>query len=46
MGRSILLASMLTLTLLLSACHTMDGIGEDLSSAGKTLSGSAEKHTP
>jgi predicted small secreted protein len=30
---------------LLSACYTTQGAGEDLSAAGKSISGSAEKHT-
>jgi predicted small secreted protein len=30
---------------MLSACYTTRGAGEDLSAAGKGLSGSAEKHT-
>jgi predicted small secreted protein len=30
---------------MLSACYTTRGAGEDLSAAGKSLSGSADKHT-
>ncbi len=30
---------------LLSACYTTQGAGEDLTAAGKGLSGTAEKHT-
>lgn len=30
---------------ILSACYTTQGAGEDLSAAGKGVSGSAEKHT-
>lgn len=30
---------------MLSACYTTRGAGEDLSAAGKGISGTAEKHT-
>lgn len=30
---------------MLSACYTTKGAGEDLSAAGKGISGTAEKHT-
>lgn len=32
--------------LLLGACHTAAGVGEDLSSAGRALKSTAEKHAP
>jgi len=31
--------------LLLSACHTIAGAGEDISHAGKAISHQADKHT-
>ena len=31
---------------MLAACHTTAGAGEDLSSGGKALTNSAEKHAP
>ena len=30
---------------MLSACYTTQGAGEDLSAAGRGISGTAEKHT-
>ncbi len=30
---------------LLSACYTTQGAGEDLSAAGKEISGTSQKHT-
>ncbi|MDR3440277.1 entericidin A/B family lipoprotein [Telmatospirillum sp.] len=31
---------------LLGACHTTAGAGEDLSSAGRAMTNSADKHAP
>ncbi|WP_342708124.1 entericidin A/B family lipoprotein [Methylophaga sulfidovorans] len=34
----------LTLTLFLSACNTMEGVGKDVESAGDAIEDSAAKH--
>jgi predicted small secreted protein len=31
--------------LLISACHTMEGMGQDFSALGDKISGKAEQHT-
>jgi len=36
----------ITALLLLSACHTTAGAGEDISAAGHALTHSAQEHTP
>lgn len=33
-------------TMLLSACHTIAGAGEDVSNTGKVIQKSADKHAP
>lgn len=42
----LLFIMMFAATLLLSACHTMAGAGEDISKTGKAIEKSTEKHTP
>ncbi|MDR3524801.1 MAG: entericidin A/B family lipoprotein [Acetobacteraceae bacterium] len=39
--RLFLLLAMLSAPLLLSACHTAEGVGQDLGSAGRTISNTA-----
>jgi predicted small secreted protein len=39
------LAALVAAAPMLTACYTTRGAGEDLSAAGKKLSGSAEDHT-
>jgi entericidin B len=33
-------------TALMAGCNTMHGLGEDISSGGKALSGAAKRHEP
>jgi predicted small secreted protein len=39
------LAALIAAAPMLTACYTTKGAGQDLSAAGNSLSGSAEKHT-
>ncbi|HTI88631.1 MAG TPA: entericidin [Alphaproteobacteria bacterium] len=39
-------AAILAAALLATGCNTAKGIGEDLSALGRTITGSAEKHSP
>ncbi len=39
------LALLATTAPVLSACYTAQGAGEDLSAAGKEISGTSQKHT-
>ncbi|NLO79375.1 MAG: entericidin A/B family lipoprotein [Xanthomonadaceae bacterium] len=39
-------AALLVLMFALTACNTMEGVGEDVSAAGRGLDKSAERHKP
>jgi predicted small secreted protein len=39
------LAALVAAAPMLSACYTTRGVGEDLSAAGKSITGSADKNT-
>lgn len=43
--KTLLVAVLLTAGLVLSACNTAKGFGEDLSTLGDKITGKAEKHT-
>ena len=42
--RTLLLAALLASGLLVSACHTVAGLGQDVSSAGDAVANAADKH--
>lgn len=44
MNRIVKIAVILALPLMIAACNTMEGAGEDIQGGGKALSSSAEKH--
>jgi predicted small secreted protein len=44
MFKTVLLACILTATLALSACNTMEGAGQDISNGGKDLTNSAARN--
>ena len=44
MKRFMLMAAVLLLPILISACNTISGAGEDISKGGQSLENSAEKH--
>ncbi|HBK04548.1 MAG TPA: entericidin [Acetobacteraceae bacterium] len=41
----LVLALLVAVAPMLAACYTTQGAGEDLSAAGKGISGAAQKHT-
>ena len=45
MKRTIIMLTTLSLGLLTIACHTMSGVGEDVSAGGKGIEKTADKHT-
>lgn len=41
-----ILLALLGLTPILQACHTVAGAGQDISSTGRSIEKSADRHTP
>jgi predicted small secreted protein len=46
MLRTVVLGFVLASALSLGACNTIKGMGMDIQSAGRAISGAAEKHSP
>jgi predicted small secreted protein len=46
LGATAILIILLSAAAVLSACHTAEGLGQDVSAAGKAISNAAEKAKP
>ncbi|MBX6744854.1 MAG: entericidin A/B family lipoprotein [Acetobacteraceae bacterium] len=38
--------ALVAMSMALAACHTMQGVGQDVSATGRAVSGTAERATP